>query len=163
MIARYLLVIPLIAGAAAPALAASAEEELPALSAAEEGPSADEVSGAPLDPEDPAGTLEALWTALRGGQWLAAVGAGLVLLVWAARRLLALVWPTWASSKGGGYLISLGISAALTVGLELAVGTGLSWELALVALSAAWAAAGGLEAATDFGRWLLRKLGWGMS
>lgn len=108
-------------------------------------------------PEDPAATAQALYEAIKAGQWLVAVGAGLILVVWLARLGLGKLHP-WFKGKAGGWAVSMGTALLTSLGASFVAGSSPSPGLLMAAVSAAFVAAGGWEGAKDFVSWVTGKL-----
>lgn len=98
--------------------------------------------------EDPVGLFGFLFAKVQSGEWLPAFGAGLMLLVYLARKGLGSKFG-WFKTKLGGYTLSFGISLAGAVGTAALAGKAISLSLVITALGVAWAAAGGWEQFRD--------------
>lgn len=119
----------------------------------------DPTAGEPPDPDrphsppdagetDPVSIGQEIFWRIRSGEWLPALAAALVLLVWAVRRFLSKFVP-WFKTKLGGYVVAFTTSLALTVSAAITAGESISFGLFTMALGAAWAAAGGYDALRD--------------
>lgn len=96
--------------------------------------------------------------ALKSGEWLAAVGFGLMLLVLLLRLVLVKLFKiAWFGSKPGGYVLGYGTALLTSLGAQLSTG---SWSISVIttALAAGLAATGGWSAAWDFVEWLRKRL-----
>ncbi|MGN6103746.1 MAG: hypothetical protein ACTHU0_01455 [Kofleriaceae bacterium] len=93
---------------------------------------------------------------LTSGEYLPAVGLALIALVAFLRTSLAL-WIPWFTTKLGGYALGFGSAAVLYLGEGLRSGLGITLGLIANALSAGWAAGGGLEMIRDIIDWLRSK------
>lgn len=105
-------------------------------------------TNAPDAEPDPVSLGQEIFRRIRSGEWLPALAAALVLLVWAVRRFAGKLSP-WFKSKLGGYAISFATSLALTFSAALTAGEPITLGLVTMSLGAAWAAAGGYETLRD--------------
>lgn len=101
-----------------------------------------------LDPENPTGVAGTIYSFVREGKYLPAVGAFLVLVVWFLRSYV-LGWVAWFKTTLGGYVMTFGTSMLLYFGSALAASVAFSIGLLLKALGAGLAAAGGWEVIKD--------------
>jgi hypothetical protein len=103
---------------------------------------------------DPVSELGLLVQFARTGEGRLALGAGLVLFVWALRALLK---PriAWFGTPAGGYLLGFGSAAIFYVGGAMLGGVAVTFNLACDAVVAAFAASGKWEALRD----VLAKMG----
>jgi len=102
-----------------------------------------------LNPDDPVGALTALYTFIRTGAGTAAVGCGMVALVWALRNLPFDAWKKWSTTPLGGYVLAYGTALLTYVGTALGSGNPFTASMLLNALGAALLAAGGWEHLRD--------------
>jgi hypothetical protein len=108
----------------------------------------------PISPEvQPLTVAQELYKKLRSGEWLAAFGAFLILLVWGLRKFAGR-WVKWFNTQGGGYVLGFATSLLLALGLAWKADAGFSFGLLTTALGAAWMASGGWEAFNDFLNWV---------
>lgn len=108
-------------------------------------------AGAPHDAAsdaDPVRLGVEIYGRIRSGEWLPALAAVLVLLVWGIRRF-ASKFSKWFETRAGGYTVSLITSLSLTFAAAFNAGEPFSVGLLTAAVGAAWAAAGGFEALRD--------------
>jgi hypothetical protein len=106
------------------------------------------------DQADPVTLSREIYSRIRSGEWLPALAAMLILLVWAVRKFMSsIVKIDFFASKLGGYVLSLSMALALTLGTALQAGQPFGIGLFTMALGAAWAASGGYDTLRD----LLRK------
>lgn len=96
------------------------------------------------DEQSPAELGTDLYSAIRAGKWLVAVGFALLLLVGGARRF----GGKWAKTKVGGYVLGFGVPMLGALGLSLSTGIW-SVDIFLGAFSAGLAASGLHTAAKD--------------
>jgi hypothetical protein len=94
----------------------------------------------PAEPT-PAETASGFVQALRGGNWLSAIGFGLMLIAWFMRSFLLKSWD-WAQTKKGGIILAAAIAVLGVVGLPLASGAGFSFDMILAAFNAMLVSAG---------------------
>ena len=93
---------------------------------------------------DPESMFVTLLSKIQGGEWLPAFGAVLMLLVFAARKLLATKYK-WFKTKLGGSTLAFSISLVMAGGTALLAGQPITLGLAATAMGVAWAAGGGWE------------------
>lgn len=90
-----------------------------------------------------------VYSALRGGQWMVAFGAGLLLVVRVSRGFVARNLAGWVGSRWGGYAYASTMALVLALGASLAAGEPPSWGMLTATLGAAWAAIGQHQTAKD--------------
>lgn len=114
--------------------------EAPAVDAA---PATNEAPAPTVEPGDTGGILDGMFDAMRGGDWLVAIGFGLFLLVAGIRWFLGgVVKWAWANTKMGGLVIAFALAFLTAVGGPLSMGEPFSFGLIGTALVAAWTGAG---------------------
>lgn len=103
---------------------------------------------ATIDAIDPQTELGDVVQFARSGKGRLAIGAGLVLLVWGLRSILA-PRVAWFKTPAGGYVLGFGSAAIFYVGGGLAGGVPITFNLICDAGVAAFAASGKWEALRD--------------
>ncbi|MCF6205338.1 MAG: hypothetical protein L3J47_00395 [Sulfurovum sp.] len=93
---------------------------------------------------DPGSMFVTLLSKIQGGELIPAFGAVLMLLVFAARALLATKYK-WFKTKLGGSTLAFSISLVMAGGTSLLAGQPITLGLAATAMGVAWAAGGGWE------------------
>ena len=141
---------------------------LVAFAAADAGPTPADASAEayhPPAPEpviDPADEAEAFWRHARSGEWLMAIAAAIMLLVWGAR--LVGRWAVGLASEKavkfldsqlGKYLTSYAITFGVTISMAIKAGGTITAGLIWMAITTGVLAAGGLDHLKD--AWALWK------
>lgn len=104
-----------------------------------------------LAPGAVAPSATAVAYAIRAGRWLDALALALLLVVFVARRIGALVCP-WLRTRAGGWSLNFGTAACVAVASEILAGTSITVGTALDGLLVGLAAAGAYQLAKDTGR-----------
>lgn len=89
-----------------------------------------------------------VYEALKSGQWMMVFGGVLIAVVFVVRKILS-QFISWFKTRLGGYVVSFGTAALMTLGTALLAGGAVSLQLMMAAVSAAFVANGGWEALKD--------------
>jgi hypothetical protein len=139
---RILLVLCLVlvgSSALAQSRPAAVDDDDSLMSPAEPAPAAPAVAPT-LDPErDPGAVATAIYSAVRGGKWVSALGVLVLVLVWAARKWGKKAVP-WLGTSRGGVVLSALCASLLVVGGSMV--SGWTWSCLLAAAEAAAVASG---------------------
>ncbi len=82
-----------------------------------------------------------IYEAIDSGQWLAAIGAALMLFVWGVRKFGGKIAPTLCT-QAAGRILAVGSAAIVTVASAFLSGRPPSYGLFLGALALAWTSSG---------------------
>lgn len=92
--------------------------------------------------EDTVGAAKGIYNALRDGKWLVAFGGFLMFFVWGIRAFFSYMDFKWARGELAGNLIAFSSAFALSIGIAVSAGEGLSLGLLMATAGATWLAKG---------------------